>query len=182
MNTHTRNELLAAATVADPRWAALLERDAGADGRFVYSVRSTGVYCRPSCGARMPRPENVAFHDTADAARRAGFRPCRRCRPDAAPLGEQHAAMVAELCRLIDGAEQPPTLDELARHVQLSRYHLHRVFKAVTGLTPKAYAQAQRARRLRAELNAAAPSPTRSTAPATTRAHASMPSPIGCSA
>jgi len=154
MNMNTRTELLAAATVADPRWASVLRRDAAADGRFFYSVRSTGVYCRPGCPARLPRPENVAFYDSADEARSAGFRPCRRCRPDDAPRAEQHAAMVAALCRRIEGAEQPPTLDELARHAGFSAYHLHRIFKAVTGLTPQAYARAYRARRVRDELAA----------------------------
>lgn len=152
MNMHTRHEMLAAATLSDPRWASVLKHDAAADGRFFYSVRSTGVYCRPGCSARVPRPENVAFHDTAADARRAGFRPCLRCRPDDAPLAEQHAAMVAALCRLIEHAETPPTLDELARHAGLSAYHLHRVFKATAGLTPKAYARAHRARRVREEL------------------------------
>ncbi|TMQ04259.1 MAG: bifunctional transcriptional activator/DNA repair enzyme protein Ada, partial [Deltaproteobacteria bacterium] len=83
------------------RWAALRARDAAADGTFVYSVKTTGVYCRPSCGARPARPENVAFHDTPAAAQRAGFRPCKRCKPDQPPLAERQAAQVAALCRLI---------------------------------------------------------------------------------
>jgi AraC family transcriptional regulator of adaptative response/methylated-DNA-[protein]-cysteine methyltransferase len=152
MNTMNRNELLAAATVADPRWAAIAARDRAADGRFVYSVRTTGVYCRPSCAARPARPENVAFHASAAEAERAGFRPCKRCRPDRASRDEQHAATVAELCRFIEAAEQPPALDELARRAGMSAWHLHRVFKRSTGLTPKAYAAAQRARRVREEL------------------------------
>ena len=139
-------------TVSDPRWGAVVARDQEADGSFVYSVKTTGVYCRPSCAARHPRPENVEFHLTAAGAERAGFRPCRRCRPEQAPPGEQQAARVAELCRLIENAEQPPSLKELASHAGLSAYHLHRVFKAVTGLTPKGYAAAHRARRVRAEL------------------------------
>jgi len=142
----------AAATLADPRWAAVVARDPGADGQFFYAVKSTGVYCRPSCGARTPRPENVDFYPTAEAAAQAGFRPCRRCRPDQAPLAERHALLVAGLCRQIEDAEVPPSLDELARSAQMSPWHLHRVFKAVTGVTPKAYAAAQRAQRVRAEL------------------------------
>src|SRR4029453_18679567 len=110
-----------------------------ADGTFFYSVKTTGVYCRPSCGARAARPENVAFHLTAADAERAGFRPCRRCKPDQAALAEQHAAKVAEFFRFIESAEQPPTLDELATRAGLSTYHLHRVFKDITGVTPKAY-------------------------------------------
>ncbi len=144
-------ELRAAATVADPRWAAVERRDATADGHFFYSVRTTGVYCRPSCAARRARPENVAFHDSDAAAERAGFRPCRRCRPDR-PQVHGHAALVAELCRVIDAAEQPPTLAELARRAGLSAWHLQRVFKQATGITPHAYAAATRARRVRAEL------------------------------
>jgi AraC family transcriptional regulator of adaptative response/methylated-DNA-[protein]-cysteine methyltransferase len=100
----TRNEHLAAATVADPRWAAVVARDPKADGRFFYSVKSTGVYCRPSCAARTPRPENVAFHASAEAAQRAGFRPCKRCRPDQPPRAQRDAATVEALCRFIDAA------------------------------------------------------------------------------
>ena len=146
-------EMLAAATVDDPRWAAVAARDAKADGKFVYSVKTTGVYCRPSCGARQARPENVQFHATAADAERAGFRPCRRCKPDQASLAEQHAAKVADLCRLIENAEHVPSLETLANRAGLSVYHLHRVFKTITGLTPRAYAAAHRANRVRAELN-----------------------------
>jgi len=152
MNMSTQAELQAAATVSDPRWAAVVARDPRADGTFFYSVRTTGVYCRPGCPARHARPENVAFHASTADAQRAGFRPCRRCKPDQPPLAAQQAALVAELCRLIDTTEQAPTLEQLARHAQMSTYHLHRVFKAVTGLTPKAYAQAHRGWRVRAEL------------------------------
>ncbi len=139
-------------TVTDPRWAAVLARDAGADGRFFYSVRTTGVYCRPSCAARNPRPENVAFHPTTAAAERAGFRPCRRCKPNEPSLVDQRARRVAELCRFIRSADHIPSLKELASRTGLSTYHLHRVFKSVTGLTPRAYAAANRAERLRTEL------------------------------
>ena len=82
MNMATKSERLAAAIVSDPRWGAVVMRDSRADGQFFYSVKTTGVYCRPSCAARAARPENVEFHVSADAAERAGFRPCRRCRPD----------------------------------------------------------------------------------------------------
>lgn len=143
----------AAETASDPRWAAVVARDPAADGTFFYSVKTTGVYCRPSCAARAANPENVAFHRTAADAERAGFRPCKRCKPDQAPRVEQHAAMVAELCRFIEGAERLPTLGELAKRSGLSAYHLHRVFKDITGLTPKGYAAAHRARRLRQELD-----------------------------
>jgi len=149
----SRTEMLAAATVDDPRWAAVAARDVKADGKFVYSVKTTGVYCRPSCGARQARPENVQFHATAADAERAGFRPCRRCNPDQASLAEQHAAKVADLCRLIENAEHVPSLETLANRAGLSVYHLHRVFKTITGLTPRAYAAAHRANRVRAELD-----------------------------
>jgi AraC family transcriptional regulator of adaptative response/methylated-DNA-[protein]-cysteine methyltransferase len=152
MNTSNLNETRALATVSDPRWAAVATRDSAADGSFFYSVRTTGVYCRPSCAARPARPENVDFHASTADAERAGFRPCKRCKPDQIALAEQHAAMVAGLCRFIEGAEQAPTLDELAERAGMSRYHLHRVFKEATGVTPKAYAAAHRARRVREEL------------------------------
>ncbi len=134
------------------RWEAVRRRDAGADGVFWYSVRSTGVFCRPSCGARPALRKNVAFHDSREEALGAGFRPCMRCKPEQPPLAERQAALVAEACRLIDAAEEAPDLDSLAAAVGVSRFHFHRVFKAVTGITPKAYAQARRARRVQAGL------------------------------
>ena len=130
------------------RWAAVQQRDACADGEFWYSVRSTGVYCRPSCGARPALRKNVAFHDSREAAEQAGFRPCLRCKPDQPPLAERQAAIVAQACRLIEEAEEAPDLDSLAAAVGVSRFHFHRMFKAVTGITPKAYANAARARRV----------------------------------
>ena len=153
MNAPASKETLAAATVNDPRWAAVVARDPSADGTFFYSVKTTGVYCRPSCAARLARPENVRFHATCADAERAGFRPCKRCKPDQRPLDEQHAAKVAEICRLLESAETVPHLEELASRAGLSAYHFHRVFKAVTGLTPRAYAAAVRAKRVRNELH-----------------------------
>jgi len=152
MNSTTRAQAMAISTVADPRWAAVQARDAQADGRFVYAVRTTGVYCRPSCGARPPRPENVTFHDTPADAQRAGFRACRRCRPDEPSLAAQQAAVVTQLCRRLETDEPTPTLDALARQAQWSPFHLHRVFKRFTGLTPKAYAAAHRGRRVQQAL------------------------------
>lgn len=140
-------------TLNDPRWVAVIARDPAADGTFFYSVKTTGVYCRPSCAARPARPENVAFHLSAADAERAGFRPCKRCKPDQPPLVERYAAKVADICRLIESAETVPGLEELANHAGLSGYHFHRVFKATTGLTPKAYAVAHRAKRVRQELD-----------------------------
>jgi AraC family transcriptional regulator of adaptative response/methylated-DNA-[protein]-cysteine methyltransferase len=149
VNTRSQTEHRAAATVADPRWAAVQARDAQADGQFVYAVRSTGVYCRPSCASRAARPENVSFHASAADAQRAGFRACLRCRPDRPAPAHPHLGLIAALCRYIETTEPAPTLAVLARQAQLSPQHLHRVFKAATGLTPRAYAQAQRARRVR---------------------------------
>jgi AraC family transcriptional regulator of adaptative response/methylated-DNA-[protein]-cysteine methyltransferase len=136
-------------TERDPRWAAVVARDADADGTFYYSVKTTGVYCRPSCGARQANPRNVRFHRTRSDAERAGFRPCKRCRPDQPPLEKRHAALVAEACRAIEAAESGPGLATLARQAGLSRYHFHRIFKAATGLTPRQYADAHRTQRVR---------------------------------
>lgn len=136
----------------DPRWAAVLARDPSADGRFWYSVRTTGVYCRPSCAARRANPQNVAFHATRAEAERAGFRPCKRCKPGEAPLARRQATIVENACRHIERADAPPTLSELASLAGMSPHHFHRVFKNLTGLTPKAYADARRGGRVRKEM------------------------------
>lgn len=140
------------ATEKDPRWQAVLAHDSAADGSFFYSVKTTGIYCRPSCPARTAKPENVQFHLSRDEAEAAGFRPCRRCKPNQPSLREQHADKVAEICRLLETVENEPSLAELAAIVGLSSFHFHRVFRAITGLTPKAYATAQRSNRVRNQL------------------------------
>ena len=140
------------ATEKDPRWTAVVARDRRADGTFYYSVDTTGVYCRPSCASRQANPKHVRFHSTRADAERAGFRPCRRCRPDQPALEQLHAARVAISCRAIEAAVETPSLADLARHAGLSPYHFHRVFKAVTGVTPRAYAAAHRTERVRTEL------------------------------
>ncbi|HYN39355.1 MAG TPA: bifunctional DNA-binding transcriptional regulator/O6-methylguanine-DNA methyltransferase Ada, partial [Rhodospirillales bacterium] len=137
----------------DPRWAAVVARDRTADGSFCYSVRTTGVFCRPSCAARRPNPANVRFHASPGEAAAAGFRPCRRCRPDEPPLAERYADTVTAACRLIETAEQRPALAELAAAAGLSPGHFHRIFKAVIGLTPRHYAAAQRTRRVQERLS-----------------------------
>ena len=137
------------------RWAALQRRDRDADGVFWYSVRTTGVYCRPSCAARPALRANVAFHASCEAAEQAGFRACLRCKPDQPPLAERHALVVARACRLIDDAAAEPDLDSLAAACGMSRFHFHRIFKAHTGITPKAYAAARRAARVARELGQA---------------------------
>jgi AraC family transcriptional regulator of adaptative response/methylated-DNA-[protein]-cysteine methyltransferase len=136
----------------DDRWTAVARRDRRADGVFYYSVRTTGVYCRPSCASRRARRENVRFHATRQEAEAAGFRPCKRCRPDEQGLAGARAAAVARACRLIETAEEMPSLDALAEMAGMSRFHFHRVFKGTTGLTPRAYGTAHRARRVREEL------------------------------
>lgn len=141
-----------AATEADPRWAKVKMRDKASDGGFVYSVATTGVYCRPSCAARLANPANVRFHVTPEAARTAGFRACKRCKPDLG-AARPHAAKVAEAARRIAASETMPSLTSLAAKAGLSPHHFHRVFKAVTGLTPKDYAAAHRGRKLREQLH-----------------------------
>jgi len=143
------NAVTASFATDDERWAAVARRDPRADGAFYYSVSTTGVYCRPSCAARLARREHVRFHPSREDAERAGFRPCKRCRPGEPGPARQRAAAVARACRLIETAEEMPSLDALADAAGLSRFHFHRVFTATTGLTPRAYAAAHRARRVR---------------------------------
>jgi AraC family transcriptional regulator of adaptative response/methylated-DNA-[protein]-cysteine methyltransferase len=143
---------LADATLNDPRWATVKARSTEADSNFYYGVRTTGVYCRPSCAARPARPENVSFYGTREEAEQAGLRPCKRCQPDRPTLAEQYTARVTQACRIIEGTENIPILDVLARQAGMSTYHFHRVFKKVTGLTPRQYALVQRGRKVRDEL------------------------------
>lgn len=134
------------------RWQTIVNRDTGADDQFYYSVSTTGVFCRPSCPSRLAKRENIAFHNSREDAERAGFRPCKRCKPNEESLTRRYATMVANICRLIEASEVAPSLDTLAKASGISRYHFHRIFKAITGLTPKAYAAAHRAKRVREEL------------------------------
>jgi len=138
--------------MADPRWTAILTRDASRDGSFFYSVKTTGVFCRPSCAARQPNPKNVAFHASIIEAERAGFRPCKRCKPDQLPLAERQAAIIATACRRIEASDTLPVLGALAKEAGLSPHHFHRLFKTVTGLTPREYALAHRAGKIRKQL------------------------------
>jgi AraC family transcriptional regulator of adaptative response/methylated-DNA-[protein]-cysteine methyltransferase len=136
----------------DPRWQLVIARDARADGTFWYGVASTGVYCKPSCASRRAKLENVTFFATQETARQAGFRACKRCRPDGAGVQTENAVIVAKACRLIEERESLPSLDELAAAVEMSPGYFHRVFKRITGVTPKAYAAARRAGRVRKHL------------------------------
>jgi len=152
MTRRTDGETRGAPAENDPRWADIVARNPQADGAFYYSVRTTGVYCRPSCGSRLANPKNVRLHLTTAEAERAGFRPCKRCKPDQPPLRQLHAAKVAAICRVIETVEETPSLAAMAKRAGLSPYHFHRVFKAVTGVTPKAYAAVHRRTRVRNEL------------------------------
>lgn len=128
----------------DQRWAAVLRRDRTMDGRFVTGVLSTGIYCRPSCAARHPRRDNVRFFSGGSEARDFGLRACLRCRPDEVAADE---AGLARAIRLIETAEEPPTLDQLADAAGYSPFHFHRLFRRATGVTPAAYVRAERAKR-----------------------------------
>ena len=136
----------------DPRWARVLARDRSADGQFWYSVATTGVYCRPSCPSRTANPGNVSLHGSLSEAKATGFRPCKRCNPDGPPTDIANAAIVARACRLIEESEEIPSLTGLAEAASLSTSYFHRLFKSVTGLTPKDYAEAHRASRVRDRL------------------------------
>jgi AraC family transcriptional regulator of adaptative response/methylated-DNA-[protein]-cysteine methyltransferase len=136
----------------DARWTCVLSRDKTADGQFWYSVRTTGVYCRPSCPSRAANPANVQLHDTLDEARATGFRPCKRCNPEGPTRDAENTAAVARACRLIETSEVVPLLTDLAAHANRSSGYFHRLFKRKTGLTPKEYALAHRAARVREKL------------------------------
>jgi AraC family transcriptional regulator of adaptative response/methylated-DNA-[protein]-cysteine methyltransferase len=136
----------------DPRWARVIARDRTADDQFWYSVSTTGVYCRPSCPSRAANPANVQLHDTLTEARATGFRPCKRCKPNGPSLRSENAALVAKACRIIEDSEELPSLAELADAVGRSPGYFHRVFKTATGLTPKDFAAAHRAKKVRQAL------------------------------
>ena len=149
----TKAKTPATATELDPRWARVVARDRTADGEFYYSVATTGVYCRPSCASRLANPKNVRFYASIADAESAGFRACHRCKPDQPAADAQNAEKIARICVLIEQAAESPSLFELAQAAGLSTHYFHRLFKAVTGVTPKAYAAAHRAAKVRDELN-----------------------------
>ncbi len=126
----------------DPRWQAVVAKNKDLDGEFVFAVKTTGIYCRPSCPAKTAQRQNVAFFDTTQLAQAAGFRACMRCKPDG--ISHEHARndWVARACQLMQASATPLTLTALAGQLGMSPHHLHRVFKATTGLTPKDYQQA----------------------------------------
>ncbi len=138
-------------------WAAVEGRDKGADGTFFYGVATTGVYCRPGCASRLPLRKNTLFFATAAAAKAAGLRPCKRCRPDDGSPDARHVAAIEKACALIRASETPPSLAELAAAAAISRFHFHRVFKAIVGATPSEYARTHRLARLGEKLDAGRP-------------------------
>lgn len=140
-------------TTDDTRWQAIVDRNKEADGHFVFGVRTTGVYCQPSSAARLPKRENVEFFDTPEAAEQRGYRPCKRLRRGQPAMENSYAIKIADACRFIEQNKDDAKLAEIAAHVGMSTYHFHRIFKAITGLTPKAYASARRSQRLRDSLN-----------------------------
>ncbi|MDX2011572.1 MAG: bifunctional DNA-binding transcriptional regulator/O6-methylguanine-DNA methyltransferase Ada [Myxococcaceae bacterium] len=145
---------MATTTEDEARWTAVCARDVASDGAFVFAVKTTGVFCRPSCGARRPLRQNVSFFDSPGLAERAGFRACKRCRPLELPLRQARTALVARLCRLLERSEREPPLATLASIAKCSPSHLQRLFKAETGLSPKQYALAHRRVRLETSLRA----------------------------
>src|ERR1700747_2338778 len=149
----TRSELPKSTTLPsvknDPRWARIAARDKTADGHLWYSVLTTGVYCRASCPSRIAHPKNVQLHDTLESAKATGFRPCKRCNPDGPSIEAENAAVVAKACRIMEESEEEASLEMLADAVGRSPSYFHRVFKAATGVTPKDYAAANRAAKVR---------------------------------
>ena len=136
-------------TQEDPRWKAFVHRDPAAVGQFFTAVRTTGIYCLPTCSARLPKPENVRFFETKQAAEQAGYRPCKRCKPDQMDQENKNIAMITKICRILEVNEKIPSLDQLAASAGMSKYHFHRLFKKTTGLTPREYAVSRRESRLR---------------------------------
>lgn len=141
-----------AESLDERRWAAVVARDKAADGTFITAVATTGIYCRPSCTARRPLRQNVSFYSTCAEAEAAGYRACKRCKPNAPAEEGEHTTKIADACRTIETAETAPSLDDLAARAGMSPYHFHRLFKAATGVTPKAYAVAHRQQRVREAL------------------------------
>src|ERR1700751_1810212 len=138
-------------------WRAVENREAGADGSFFYGVRTTGVYCRPGCASRLPLRVNTVFFETRAAAEAAGFRACKRCRPADGSAASRHLAAIAKACALLRTGETMPSLAELADGAAISRFHFHRGFKQIIGVTPRDYARSHRLGRLGERLDSGQP-------------------------
>jgi len=149
---HARRPAVATVADDDPRWLALTQRDASADGAFVYAVKTTGIYCRPTCSSRRPLLANVELFAHAQDAERAGYRACKRCRPRHAATDDPDVAVVADLCRLLARSDSMPRLADLAKRAGWSVSQTQRVFRRVTGVTPTRFAASVRSDRVRAAL------------------------------
>jgi len=137
-------------TTDNDRFSAIIHRDPRADGAFFYAVKTTGIYCRPTCSSRRPNRKNILFFTSAHEAQSAGFRPCRKCTPH--KPNRHHAQLILNACRQIDSSQDEPTLSELSTSAGLSKFHFQRLFKSTVGLSPKQYAAARRQNRLRDQL------------------------------
>ncbi len=138
-------------------WSAVLSRDASRDGSFVFAVRSTGIYCRPSCPARRPRREQVSFFQVPEAAEQAGFRACRRCHPRRARANDPQVELVRQICHAIDEHdEEPLTLKTLSAETGISAHHLQRTFKEIMGVTPRQYAESRRLNQFKSKVKSSA--------------------------
>lgn len=139
----------------DERWQAVVARDRSTDGQFVLAVHTTGIFCRPGCPARTPKRENVTFFDTTADALRAGYRPCKRCKPTGESITEHQRQVVEAARRLIESSDSRLTLEHIAMSVGMSPWHLQRLFKAQTGLSPAQYQRSHRSNVLRETITAA---------------------------
>src|SRR5437879_11348010 len=138
-------------------WNAVLARDASRDGSFVFAVRSTGIYCRPSCPARRPRREQVSFFQVPEAAEQAGFRACRRCHPRRARANDPQVELVRQICHAIDEHdEEPLTLKTLSAETGISAHHLQRTFKDIMGITPRQYTDSRRLNQFKSKVRSGA--------------------------
>src|SRR5438270_12133913 len=140
------------AVMGDECWVAVMARDRAADGAFVYAVRSPGVYCRPSCPSRRPHRDRVAFFDAPADARTAGFRACKRCRPDDSLVIDPWVDKIQRACVYLANVDGHPSLATLARRLGGSPYHLQRNFKRLVGVSPREYAEACRLRKVKRRL------------------------------
>jgi len=147
-----RNEAGMAYYQDEEKWQAIEHRLSQADGTFVYAVKTTGIYCRPSCPSRIPKRENVVFFSDHTEAENAGFRPCKRCEPNSASARDNDIRKVRQACEVMKQSGNFPVLDDLAKAVGLSRSHFHKIFREALGVTPKQYATGLRRQRLEKSL------------------------------
>jgi len=136
----------------ESRWNAIVNRDQNADGVFYYAVKTTGVFCLPSCSSRLPNRENVEYFDTWQKAESAGYRPCKKCNPTANSKSEEIEQKIIRACRSIEQSDTPLKLNDLAQEATLSPYHFHRLFKKIVGITPKQYSSRHQSHRFKESL------------------------------